>query len=108
MLAAPDQQISLTDPDSRSMATSRRGSGVLGVQRTGGGRDGAPPVCGARSNEYGKVRSDARSRRAKLAKRIITPTPGFAPDPRRMQQTRLHAAASRVRRRPAACPELVP
>ena len=30
MLAAPDQQISLTDPDSRSMATSGRGSGVVG------------------------------------------------------------------------------
>src|ERR1700755_3000716 len=27
---APDQQISLTDPDSRSMATSGRGSGVVG------------------------------------------------------------------------------
>ncbi len=30
MLAASDQQISLTDPDSRSMATSGRGSGVVG------------------------------------------------------------------------------
>src|SRR5262245_39075372 len=30
MLAAPDQQISLTDPDSRSMATSGRGSGLVG------------------------------------------------------------------------------
>jgi hypothetical protein len=30
MLAAPDQQISLTDPDSRPMATSRGGSGVVG------------------------------------------------------------------------------
>jgi hypothetical protein len=30
MLAAPDQQISLTDPDSRPMATSGRGSGVVG------------------------------------------------------------------------------
>jgi len=30
MLTAPDQQISLTDPDSRSMATSGRGSGVVG------------------------------------------------------------------------------
>jgi len=30
MLSAPDQQISLTDPDSRSMATSGRGSGVVG------------------------------------------------------------------------------
>nr|WP_157100114.1 hypothetical protein [Rhodoplanes sp. Z2-YC6860] len=29
MLAAPDQQISLTDPDSCSMATSGRGSGVV-------------------------------------------------------------------------------
>ena len=30
MLASPDQQISLTDPDSRSMATSGRGPGVVG------------------------------------------------------------------------------
>jgi transposase len=30
MLAAPGQQISLTDPDARSMATSGRGSGVVG------------------------------------------------------------------------------
>ena len=30
MIATPDQQISLTDPDSRSMATSGRGSGVVG------------------------------------------------------------------------------
>ena len=32
MLASPDQQISLTDPDSRSMATSGRGSGVVGYK----------------------------------------------------------------------------
>ena len=30
MLAAADEQISLTDPDARSMATSGRGSGVVG------------------------------------------------------------------------------
>jgi Transposase DDE domain len=30
MPASPDQQISQTDPDSRSMATSGRGSGVVG------------------------------------------------------------------------------
>ena len=30
MLEAPDQQISLTDPDARSMATSGRGSGIVG------------------------------------------------------------------------------
>ena len=30
MLASPDQQISLTDPESRSMATSGRGSGIVG------------------------------------------------------------------------------
>ena len=30
MLAAPDQQISLTDPDARSMATSGRGTGIVG------------------------------------------------------------------------------
>jgi reverse gyrase len=36
MLASPDQQISLTDPDSRSMATSGRGSGVVGYCLTSG------------------------------------------------------------------------
>ena len=30
MLDEPDEQISLTDPDARSMATSGRGSGVVG------------------------------------------------------------------------------
>ena len=30
MLASPDEQSSLTDPDSLSMATSGRGSGVVG------------------------------------------------------------------------------
>jgi len=30
LLASPDQQISLTDPDARSMATSGRGSGIVG------------------------------------------------------------------------------
>jgi hypothetical protein len=29
-MAAPDQQISLTDPDARSMASSGRGSGMVG------------------------------------------------------------------------------
>ena len=35
MLASSDQQISLTDPDSRSMATSGRGSGVVGYNVQG-------------------------------------------------------------------------
>src|SRR3970282_1897402 len=30
MLAAPDEQLSLTDPDARSMATSGRGTGMVG------------------------------------------------------------------------------
>ena len=30
MVASPDQQLSLTDPDARSMATSGRGSGIVG------------------------------------------------------------------------------
>ncbi len=30
MLEAPDKQISLTDPDARSMATSGRGTGMVG------------------------------------------------------------------------------
>jgi hypothetical protein len=31
MLASPDQQVSFADPDCRSMATSGRGSDVVGV-----------------------------------------------------------------------------
>src|SRR5258707_10056398 len=38
MLASPDQQISLTDPDSRSMATSGRGSGIVGYASARGPR----------------------------------------------------------------------
>lgn len=30
VLATPDQQISLTDPDAHSMATSGKGSGIVG------------------------------------------------------------------------------
>ena len=41
-LAAPDQQISLTDPDSRSMATSGRGSGVVGYNVQAGGHRTPP------------------------------------------------------------------
>jgi hypothetical protein len=33
MLTAPDQQVLLTDPESRSMATSGRGSGAVGRGR---------------------------------------------------------------------------
>jgi transposase len=35
MFATADQQISLTDPDARSMATSGRGSGVVGYKVPG-------------------------------------------------------------------------
>jgi transposase len=48
-LASPDQQISLTDPDARSMATSGRGSG--GLQCAGSGRDRAPPDCRTRGDQ---------------------------------------------------------
>jgi hypothetical protein len=34
MLASPDKQISLTGPDSGSMATSGRGSGMVGYMRS--------------------------------------------------------------------------
>jgi transposase len=40
--AAPDQQVSLTDPDARSMATSGRGSGDGRLQRTDRRRRQAP------------------------------------------------------------------
>jgi hypothetical protein len=44
MLASPDQQVSLTDPDSRSMATSGRGSGVVGY-RAGAARTRSYRSC---------------------------------------------------------------
>src|ERR1019366_6134549 len=42
MLAAPDQQVSFTDPDSRSMATSGRGSGIVGYNVQAVGRQALP------------------------------------------------------------------
>ena len=46
--AAPDQQVSLTDPDARSMATSGRGSGVVGynVQAAVDARRHDPCIAG--------------------------------------------------------------
>ena len=52
MLASPDQQISLTDPDSRSMATSGRGSGVVGYNVQVAVDKREPSDCRARSHEY--------------------------------------------------------
>jgi hypothetical protein len=52
VLATPDQQISLTDPDSRSMATSGRfGCGRL--QRANGRRHQEPPDCCALGKQCG-------------------------------------------------------
>jgi hypothetical protein len=48
--AAPDKQISLTDPDARSMATSGKGTGVVGCP--GGGGYPASPDCRARGHQY--------------------------------------------------------
>ena len=50
MLASPDQQISLTDPDSRSMATSGRGSGRRRLQRASGRGDREPSDRHARGD----------------------------------------------------------
>src|SRR5580692_1462449 len=52
MLASPDQQISLTDPDSRSMATSGRGSGVVGYNVPSRSGYGASSDRDARGDEY--------------------------------------------------------
>jgi len=46
VLASLDKQISLTDPDSRSMATSGRGSGVVGYTSCASAR--APGECADR------------------------------------------------------------
>jgi hypothetical protein len=84
MLASPDQQISLTDPDNRSMATSGRGSGVVGynvqvavdtdhhliiaheVTNTGS-KQGFSPICGHRADKLPPLRAVWR----RLSCRII-------------------------------------
>jgi len=53
MLSLPDRQISLTDPDSRSMATSGRGFRRRRLQCADGGRYREPSDRHTRSNEYG-------------------------------------------------------
>lgn len=62
MLSAADEQISLTDPDARSMATSGCGTGMAGYSQhvtTGGIRCGLP-VLGDDSEVYAQMRADAR------------------------------------------------
>jgi len=51
LLASPDKQISLTDPDCRSMATSGRGSGMVAYNRTKCGRHHEPSDCRARGHQ---------------------------------------------------------
>src|SRR5260370_6741475 len=50
---SPDQQVSLTDPDSRSMATSGRGSGVVGYNGQAGGAAGHLSIFAGRGACYG-------------------------------------------------------
>ena len=51
MLESPDQQVSLTDPDARSMATSGRGSGVVGYNVQVAVETGAAPDRRARGHQ---------------------------------------------------------
>jgi transposase len=60
MLASPDQQISLTDPDSRSLATSGRGSGMVGYMRSSSAPCGSAPLRDANRCRYG-ASSDRRA-----------------------------------------------
>jgi transposase len=62
MLASPDQQISLTDPDSRSMATSGRGSGVVDEQRLRSGTTCQYGQAGEGRSKDRDARSCGRSR----------------------------------------------
>jgi hypothetical protein len=61
MRAAPDGQISLTDPDARSMATSGRGTGMVGynVDRSWRG----PGSCGRAGQHCARDRSSTRQSR---------------------------------------------
>ena len=51
LLASPDQQVSLTDPDARSMATSGRGSGVVGYNEQVAVADRTPSDRRARGDQ---------------------------------------------------------
>ena len=51
MLATPDQQISLTDPDARPMATSGRGFGVVGYNVQGRRRGDGLSLAMARTHD---------------------------------------------------------
>jgi hypothetical protein len=80
VLGAPDQQTSLTDPDSRSMATSGRGSGVVGYNVQTAVDTGNHPIVAHEVSNVGSDRSQLAST-AKAAKRAIgTETPEAVAD----------------------------
>ena len=68
MRQTPDQQISLTDPDSRSMATSGRGSGVVGYNVQVAVEDGCDPLPDEAPAQ--------RRRRDGIARARLQPDPG--------------------------------
>ncbi|MGF6651697.1 hypothetical protein OKW34_002259 [Paraburkholderia youngii] len=56
----PDKQLSMTDPDARSMATSGRGSGIVGYNvQVAGGHEAPPDRC---------TRSDQRWKRSRATR----------------------------------------
>src|SRR5437773_1944730 len=63
---APDQQVSLTDPDARSMATSGKGTATVGLQCTDHRRRRAPSDRGPRGDEPGQRLQPARDYRASV------------------------------------------
>ena len=70
MLASPDDQISLTDPDSRSMATQRAWLRRGGLQRSSGGGHRASSDRDARGDERGQ-RYGASGHTALQAKAVL-------------------------------------
>lgn len=70
MRKTPDQQISLTDPDARSMATSGRWIGYSRRQCPGRSGHRTPSDCYARGHNVGSDRGQL-SRMSKQAKEVL-------------------------------------
>ena len=74
MLATADQQISLTDPDARSMATSGRGSGVVGYKSPDGSMKMYSRQCSA---GWTSIRRGCVSAARRLSIRSARSRPGW-------------------------------
>jgi hypothetical protein len=121
MLATPDQQVSFTDPDARSMATSGRGSGVVGynaqvsvdtthhliaahkVTNTGNDRSQLAPMSKKTKAALGVEKLDVVADRAtSTVARSLNVTGRISPSPCRSRRPRLPGRGAALENRISA------